>query len=461
MQTGSCTSSPSTIPIGLESSTTLPNRPIARRLVEQKIPSSGQLMADGTILIDIRWNNWTHTASPSPTQIKELFRQHPGNLIHINLLEQTDMIMSPEDWRCELRSYFNIFLEELPRWRSVKFWAPYLPRECFIGRMYLKANSLEHVVLVGPPSFDLPAASHMISRCWMNSSSLTAFELLTKSRESAGSMIINPRHYLPLDNIVALQLRNKLSIFECIEILHRGRNLSECLFGNVTASTGVLIPIRCHLLEKLELMVNVDDYKSSKEVLFGSLFEAIRAPKLRHLKMSNHSNWDSDHYSFMTFLKRSKCTLEALELENVKINGPQLHDILAMSPSLRILKVHGDPSQNPQPFTHRIMWYLTRSPRNAYLLCPRLEMFSVNETVVKDLPDGTISKMLFDRILVGDMKMVWLKFRRSVALHRSADAATLTTEDSQKMWKVVIDDSTTSAREWAQMVHTVFHRVSL
>ncbi|PPQ77937.1 hypothetical protein CVT25_015412 [Psilocybe cyanescens] len=424
---------------------------IERRRVDEGATSAGEIMADGAILIDIQWNNWTHTLFPSPAHVKEYFQHYPGKLIHIKFLKQTEAVISADDLRSELKDYFEVFLEELPRWRSVKFWAPYVPRECFVGKIFLAARSLEHVVLEGPASFDIPATSHLMSQCWSNCLSLRTFELMSKTRDTVGSMIISPRNYLPLDNITALQLRNKLSIFECSEVLYRAQNLVECLFSNITGSDSVLSPIRCRSLEKMELAVNLDDFDSLNPVQFGSLFESVRAPKLHHLKMGNNHHWDDDHNSFMTFIKRSKCNLEALELDQIKITGPQLHDILFSSRSLRILKVHGSASQNPQPFTHSIMWDLTKSPANSSLLCPLLEMFSINDTAFKDLPDGMVSKMLVGRI--GDLKMVWLRFNHLATVHQSIDVTKLRTIASNpRVLNAIVDDSTASLREWDHMV---------
>ncbi|KDR77121.1 hypothetical protein GALMADRAFT_246317 [Galerina marginata CBS 339.88] len=405
-----------------------------------------EVTVDGTLSIEVRRHLSRNTFYPSPEKVYEFLQRNPNHLVEIRLSELSLDVDEPPslDWQA-LTNYFTIFLSVLPRWKAVRFWAPYVPWECFQGRTFPAAPALELVQLEGPSNFDIPIVSQIMSGCWIASPSIRTFNMKQFTEDTLPSSIIgNPCGYLPLGCLTAIQMDCQMSVFYCCQILSNVPNLVECCFGNIIGPEAYIDCI----------------FENNTLQTLWNIFEFFRAPALRHVSVSCDSQWRTK--SFVQLIRNSGCLLEALELFMIKITDTELHEVLLHTPSLRILNVYGDASQNPQPFTEYLICRLTKSFGNSELLAPGLEMFSVNDDAVDDLPDGMLSKMLLSRMGETYIEKVWYRISRDNPEHQfdiknlDGIAGQLTILQS-----VVIDQSVDSWKEWDRDVQKTLQKVPI
>lgn len=410
---------------------------------------------DNLISISIRRNKRNNTYFPSPDAIKQFFEDYSEKLIQISFTELSldeKAPLFPDT--AKMKEYFDVFLDVLPRWKRVTFWAPYVSRESLFGRLKLPpAVNLEHVTLQGPSFCDIPAVTEVLLQCWRSTGSIRTFEMVQFNEDTAHSQSIlgNPCIYVPLGQLTSLRLDIKMSVEHCCEVLLLSPYLENCSITNVTGPDMFPRPILTPLLERLNLAVNYEDHASSKPTYLCRLFDSLQAPVLHHLNIECDDNWQNQ--SFLNFLRVSQCTLEALEMFMVRMTDRELYEILQHTPELRILKIHGDTSQNPQPLTCDLMKELTKFPQNQNLLCPSLEMFSVNDDAVEDLPDGILSDMLLSRVNDVYVQNVWFRSSRENPKHQ-IDIQRLESVKGhlEILQNISIDRSRTAWEDWNKSV---------
>ena len=313
----------------------------------------------------------------------------------------------------------------------------------------MPAPFLKSVTVEGPSDFDMPLVSAMLSICWQASPVFSKFEMIQFNENTNFSRVPdNPCPALPIATITSLRLDCKMSVWHCGTVLAAASNLRECAFGNVTATdkyVGELFENAA--LQTLKIEINFEDHDMGRPTYLWRLFEFFRAPALRHVWISRDDFWSTAHFTF--FIQHSGGNLEALDLFMVKMSEPELFSILSHMPFLRILKIYGDSSQDPQPVTDRVMLALTKSPQNTGLLCPRLEMFAVNDDAVGYLQDGLMSKMLLSRINAACIEYFWFESEKDNEQHKF-DIESLTSMAGQLeiLETVVVDPSKESQEEW-------------
>lgn len=355
--------------------------------------------SDRGIFIEVQWSRKIDALSPTIHDIRGYYAHHKEGPINIRFVQQTVDTMSSAFAQDNLEQYFNVLLESLPRWKSIRLWAPYVPRQSFVGKIFPDARLLEEVFIEGPPSVDIPVTCQLLSSCWGVAPSLKTFNLIT-TNDLFGSMMINPRLYIPLRTVTRIQLCNKLSILECSEVLLHAPNLIECLFDNVTASVAVLKQIRCKSLEKLTLHANHEDVRLGKPINLRMLFENLKASDLKDVELTLITFGEQEQHAFINFLQRSRCGLQALKLDGIAITEQQLRSILHLvSSSLRVLEVHPH-LHGSRPLPQSPMTSVTNTGQNR-ILCPQLEMFSISDTTVSSFSEDMILNLLSGR----NMKM--------------------------------------------------------
>ena len=370
--------------------------------------------------------------------------------VQISFTEQSLDADAPKNLdRALLKAYFDLFLDLHPRWKTARFWAPYVPWESFEDKWFPPAPLLESVVLEGPSDFDIPAVGKIISVCWHISRKFRKFELIQHNEGTTFSGVPNnPCPPLPIAAVTTLRLDCKIIVRYCCDILAAARNLKECSFSNVAASDGcVNVPFESRSLRTLKIGVNFEDHDEGSPTYLWKLFEFLRAPALRHLSIKCDDFWSTEH--FTAFIRRSMCCIEALDFFMVAMTEAELIQTLKYAPFLRILKIHGDLSKGPQPVKNEMMSSLTRCPENVDLLCPRLEMFVINEDAVACLQDGVISSMLSSRVRTPCIEYFWFEARHDNEQHKlDIEILSRMTDERETLKNVVIGISADSQDAW-------------
>ncbi|KAG6889279.1 hypothetical protein C0992_005755 [Termitomyces sp. T32_za158] len=142
-----------------------------------------------------------------------------------------------------------------------------------------------------------------------------------------------PRNSFELSwhNITSLRL-NPTTIQQCLEVLNVAQNLVSCVFENITRSD-VLdpTPVVAPNLQYLEII-------SFAHTPISELLDTLFLPSA--IDLSFHTTGNTfPHWSFISLVVRSNCTLRHLTLNAVRLTEWQLWDCLCEVPSLVVLQI--------------------------------------------------------------------------------------------------------------------------
>ncbi|PPR00959.1 hypothetical protein CVT24_000266 [Panaeolus cyanescens] len=290
--------------------------------------------------------------------------------------------------------YWDIFLDCIDRWASLEIWAPFVPRYHLqkkgVPEWKNSAPILRNVVLTGPKGFNIVETAQFLSPLWRNSP-LDSFAIKQVSEVPYDSLAPLLFHYVPTQHLTQLRIDCKLSVIGCCLLLSSFPSLVNCTFGDVTgpAVDGPTVMFTCGELESLKLVVDYEDHRECRETYIWDLLDRLVAPKLRRFVVECDDRWQNT--SFLAFLDRSQCVLEALEFLLVRIDPESFLQNLRRCFNLRVLMYKPDYTQTPTAISREVLTAL--DPEGEDLLAD-LELLALNEDALGGLLDGEFSRAL-------------------------------------------------------------------
>ncbi|KII88780.1 hypothetical protein PLICRDRAFT_54608 [Plicaturopsis crispa FD-325 SS-3] len=163
----------------------------------------------------------------------------------------------------------------------------------------------------------------------------------------------------------------------CVDFLSQAPNLVECNLHEVRTSPAEDSIAPSVLLPHLQCLLVTYEIHDS-DTLDMLLFERATAPVLRELRLTSNTLAADRASSFMTFLHRSRCSLDLLAIHYIDIPEDEFIQCLSELPSLRELHIAGRFT-----FSDRVVSSLERSedtPNNGRL--PALTVLTLINTVI-------------------------------------------------------------------------------
>ncbi|KAF8910609.1 hypothetical protein CPB84DRAFT_1764118 [Gymnopilus junonius] len=181
------------------------------------------------------------------------------------------------------------------------------------------------------------------------------------------------RIVLPWPNLTRLTLNTGIDVDQCLSTMAQLSKITHLTFQNITMSTTVLNNLQVTLPELTSLVI------CSEFPIGSSLFDEITLPKLKELVL-NIRSWP--HHSVTSFLRRSRCPLESLNLYFPPVAELELIECLEIvQNTLKEFTVQGsDNGVAPLPVTDTLLDRMTYKSAGS-VLCPHIVVIALYECV--------------------------------------------------------------------------------
>ncbi|KAF9045474.1 hypothetical protein BJ165DRAFT_164898 [Panaeolus papilionaceus] len=316
-------------------------------------------------------------------------------------------------FKLDIPKYWDIFIHCMERWNSIAIWAPFVPtmhlQKKGIPELNMSAPNLKHVMLVGPREFNVVATAQFLSPLW-KTSPLDSFyikQVTEDPYDSAGGLLFN---YVPTGCLTQLKLDCKLSVIECCLLLAFSPNLVECSFGDIAGPIGdTNIAFACQELQSLRVVVDYEDHHEGRDTYLWAILDQLTVPKLRRFVVECDDRWQNT--SFLAFLDRSQCVLEALEFLLVRIDPDGFMQVLQKCRHLRVLMYKPDYTQTPTAISPEVLKALDPEGNSPFELLEDLEILALNEDALGGLQDGQFAEALRKKLHFDDLNIFRLCVR--------------------------------------------------
>ncbi|RDB21796.1 hypothetical protein Hypma_011035 [Hypsizygus marmoreus] len=263
------------------------------------------------------WNTvFLQSSKPTSTHV-ELLEEWIARSHNLPLAIHLKLDVARVESMRDMTSIMDVFARCSKRWRTVDFDVPiFFPHDTYLCNL-------------APTQF--PQLTSLSLRVGCVNTHLDMFLAAPQLHDVQLSGFPQDSFTLPWAQITHLRLC-PTTVQQCLSLLGSTPNLTHCTLENITRSDVLNpSPVLAQHLQSLSVI-------SFTHIPLSELLDALLLPAVHTLSFHVTGN-TFPHWSFVSLIARSGCTLEHLALNAVRISEWQLWECLQAVPTLRVLEL--------------------------------------------------------------------------------------------------------------------------